>query len=372
MSLTPEQSLAEYRPDLDALLADLPAYRKRQVLEHLMRNNASTFAEATALPAELRQALDQAGATTLQTVATRTSVDGTQKLLHACTDGALIESVVMPYRNRTTACISSQAGCPVGCAFCATGAAGFRRNLSTAEIVDQVRAAASASVASGRRLSNLVYMGMGEPLLNLQAVLSSIRVLTDPSGMGLGHRSISVSTVGIPAGMLRLARAEPQVNLAVSLHASSDRVRELLIPAGHRHALWQVLDAAWQHFELTHRKLLVEYVLLRGINDSLQDATRLAELLRGHVVTVNLLAWNPVQGRLDPDKSGAVTSKGGAVTSKGARAGAPRNFQPTPRAIAMAFRETLVSRGVETTVRASRGADIEGACGQLAGRERAY
>lgn len=365
----PERLLEQYRPDLAAMLDGHPAYRKRQVLEHLMRPNMPSFAEATALPADLRKSLDDAGSAVLQPAQSRVSADGTEKLLLACRDRAYVETVVMPYDKRTTACVSSQAGCPVGCAFCATGAAGLRRNLSAAEIVDQARFAAAASAASGSRLSNLVYMGMGEPMLNLQAVLSSLDVLTDPAGMGFGHRSISISTVGIPAGILRLAHAQPQVNLALSLHASSDKTRELLIPARHRHPLEDILAAAWQHFELTHRKLLVEYLLLRGVNDSTEDANRLAGLLRGHVVTVNLLTWNPVDVL-------AIASHGPSRKS-GKRSG-PRGadrrmtFSASPRPAVMAFRDALAARGIEVTIRASRGADIEGACGQLAGLLRSY
>jgi 23S rRNA (adenine2503-C2)-methyltransferase len=359
----PEKLLAVYRPDLSEALEEssAPAYRQRQVFEHLTRAEIRPFSEATALPADARARLDEAGATTLQVAGRRTATDGTVKLLLACSDDARVETVVMPYLKRTTACISSQAGCPVGCAFCATGAAGFRRNLSTAEIVDQVRAAAGVATERGGRLSNLVYMGMGEPLLNLQAVLSSIAVLTHPRGLNLGHRSISVSTVGIPAGIVRLARAEPQVNLALSLHASSDRTRELLVPARHRHSLADILAAAWEHFALTRRKLMVEYVLLRGVNDSIEDARRLAALLRGRVVTVNLLSWNQVSVAGFDQANGA----GSASSPREKRLSA---FFPSSRAAAAAFRDVLMNAKVEVTMRQSKGADIEAACGQLAGR----
>lgn len=371
---TAEGLLGLYRPDLATLLEGHPAYRKRQVIEYLCRPQVAPFSEATTLPADLRVSLDESGASTLQVMESRRSADGTEKLLLACGDGARIETVVMPYRKRTTVCVSSQAGCPVGCGFCATGAAGLRRNLSGAEIVDQVRYAMAASAAMEARVSNIVYMGMGEPLLNLQAVLTSLEILTAPAGMGIGHRSISVSTVGIPAGILRLAREQPQVNLALSLHAATDEVRDLLIPARHRHPLKDILAAAWQHFELTHRKLLVEYLLLQGINDSVQDARRLAALLRGHVVTVNLLGWNPVNisSRGVEAKKDAAQKKVSRSTPADARVRrrerGPKTFAPSSRVAVMAFKEALAAKGIEVTVRASRGADIEGACGQLAGR----
>jgi 23S rRNA (adenine2503-C2)-methyltransferase len=286
-----------YRPDLAERLADheSPLYRHKQVYEHLLRRPLEPFSQATALPSGFRASLDDLGVSTLKLEDRQTSTDGTTKLLVSATDGSLIETVIMPYQKRTTVCISSQVGCPVGCHFCATGAMGFARNLSVAEIVDQVRLAAAVCGEECGRISNLVYMGMGEPLLNLEAVLASIRIFTDERALRVSRRAISISTVGIPAGILRLARAEPQVNLALSMHASTDRTRAQLIPNRHRHRLSNILDACWKHFSLTHRKLLIEYVLLGGVNDSRDDARRLAALLRGHVVAVNLLSWNPLE-----------------------------------------------------------------------------
>ena len=367
---TPQTLLASYRPDLsDVLVAAGEApFRHAQVLEHLMRRPLRPFSEASALPAELRTSLDRCGPTVLRQVASRQASDGTVKLLLSAGDGSSVETVVMPYGSRVTACISSQVGCAVGCGFCATGAIGFRRNLVTAEIVDQLRAAATVASAAGRRVSNVVYMGMGEPLLNLGAVLESIRLLTDPSGLGLGHRALAVSTVGIPAGMLRLARSEPQVNLALSLHAADDATRALLIPSDFRHPLSDILAAAWEHFALTRRKLLVEYVLISGVNDSVDDARRLAALLRGRVVAVNLLAWNPVcppDSRTDPRVSRQSTQTRPASRLLTV-------FRPPSPAAVAAFRSVLRDAHIETVVRQSKGAGIDAACGQLAGREGSY
>ncbi|OFW61282.1 MAG: 23S rRNA (adenine(2503)-C(2))-methyltransferase [Actinobacteria bacterium RBG_16_64_13] len=328
-----------------------PPYRRAQILEHLVRRPLQPFSQATALPADVREALEPLGVTTLELAGTRTAPDGTNKLLLRGRDGATIETVIMRYRDRVTVCISSQVGCPVGCAFCATGGMGLRRNLTAAEMTDQVRTAVVVAAEDGRRVSNLVYMGMGEPLLNLQAVLDSIRVLTDPHGLGLSHRAVSVSTIGVPGGMIRLGHAEPQVNLALSLHATDDATRALLVPSRFRHPISELLEAAWEHFSITHRKLLIEYVLLRGVNDSLDDARRLAALLRGHVVTVNLLEWNPVSQRALP---------GGESF--------PASFRPSLMASVVAFRETLLASHVEAVVRRSKGAGIQAACGQLAGR----
>ena len=291
----------------------------------------------------------------------------------------------MYYGNRATACISSQVGCAVGCAFCATGAVGFERNLSPGEIVDQLRATSRIAGDQGRRITNVVYMGMGEPLLNLGAVLDSIRILTAPAGLGLGHRALSVSTVGIPGGIVRLARAEPQVNLALSLHAADDATRAVLVPERFRHPLSAVLDAAWQHFAITGRKLLVEYVLLSGVNDSPEDARRLAALLRGHVVTVNLLVWNPFcqdPGDVVPgDRSRRARTSTGARMAPGAardsraspgRPGPTRTFRPSTPAAVDAFRAALRAAHIEAVVRRSKGAGIEAACGQLAAGLRSY
>ena len=240
---------------------------------------------------------------------------------------------------------------------------GFRRNLSTAEIVDQVRAA-SAACEPGQHLTNVVYMGMGEPLLNLGAVIESVRVLTAPSALGLGRRSLSISTVGIPSGIVRLARTEPQVNLAISLHAADDVTRALLIPEQFRRPLAEILEAAWQHFEITRRKLLVEYVLIAGVNDTVDDARRLAGLLRGHVVTVNLLAWNPV----NPDDC----ADHGVPAIGERRPPRRRTFHPSSSATLAAFRGILRAAHIEAVVRQSKGAGIEAACGQLAGAADSY
>lgn len=360
-----ETLLELYRPDLSRMLAEYacPSYRYAQVYEYLLRHPLQPFAQATMLPAEMRSWLDESGVSSLETAARSVSSDGTEKLLLKTSDSAHIETVVMPYRRRTTLCLSSQVGCPVGCAFCATGAMGFSRNLSVTEIVDQVRIAAASLSETSSRVSNLVFMGMGEPLLNLQAVLRSIQVLTAPRGMDLAHRSISVSTIGVPAGIVRLARAEPQVNLAISLHAPSDQTRALLVPEKHRHPIEDILEAAWEHFALTRRKLLIEYVLLSRVNDSAKDARRLASLLKGHVVTVNLLAWNAV----DPLRNSPARGSG-----KRRNATERTDFLPSPPAAVAAFRDVLAELGIEVVVRRSRGSDIEAACGQLAGRLASY
>jgi 23S rRNA (adenine2503-C2)-methyltransferase len=338
--MSARDALQAYRPDLAALLAedDYPPYRYAQVYGHLMHHPVTPFSRATALSKDFREALGSEGASVLRLLKRTDDRDGTTKLLLANTDGSSVETVVMRYPRRNTVCISTQVGCSLGCAFCVTGSIRFRRNLTVAEIVDQVREVRALLAEEGSNLHNVVLMGMGEPLLNLDAVLTSIRILKDPRGLGLAQRSLSVSTVGIPAGIRRLAEEEPQVNLAISLHAADDALRTRLVPANRRYPLAEVMKAADDHFRLTHRKLFVEYVLLGGVNDSEKQAQKLADLLRRRVVAVNLIPWNPGQGEFRV---------------------------PTPAAVA-AFQAVLSGRGFEVTVRESKGQRIEAACGQLA------
>ena len=339
-ALSARDALQMYRPDLAALLAegDYPTYRYAQVYEHLMHHPVAPFSQATALGKDLREVLESEGASVFRLLKRTDDRDGTTKLLLANADGSAVETVAIRYPRRTTVCISTQVGCALGCAFCVTGSIRFRRNLTVAEIVDQVREARAVLADEGGLLQNVVFMGMGEPLLNLDAVLASLRILKDPGGLGFSQRSLSLSTVGIPAGIRRLAEQEPQVNLAISLHAADDALRTRLVPANRRYPLREVMQAAEDHFRLTHRKLFVEYVLLGGVNDSEKQAQKLADLLRRRVVAVNLIPWNPGQGE----------------------------FRPSSPAAVAAFQGVLAGRGFEVTVRESKGQRIEAACGQLA------
>ena len=332
--------ISSYRPDLAAILSEqaAPAYRYKQVYEHLTQHPGLSFSEATNLPGPLREVLDEAGHSTLAVAGRFDDPDGTTKLrLKAVADDVALETVIMRSAKRSTVCVSTQVGCALGCAFCATGSLGFTRDLTAAEIVDQVREARALLAQEGRRVTNIVYMGMGEPLLNLDAVLLSLKLLHDPNGMGHSARSLAVSTIGVPSGIRRLAREEPQVNLALSLHAADDELRTRLIPANRRFPLRDVLSACDDHFALTRRKLFVEYLLLAEVNDSPRQANILADLLRGRVVTVNLIPWNPACG----------------------------DFSPSPPEVMVAFMNALKTRGVEVSTRESRGRSIAAACGQL-------
>src|SRR5665811_1540906 len=263
-----------------------PSYRASQIYEHLTVYPERPFKHATSLPASLRTELAEMGETLLSLQNHRDDAEGTTKLLLAARDGSLLEAVVMRYADRATVCVSTQVGCPLGCAFCSTGAMGFQRNLTPGEILDQVRVAQVLlrQESEDRRVTNVVYMGMGEPFLNLEALLTSVRLLIDGDGLNFARRAVSVSTVGIPEGIRALADHEPQVGLALSLHAPEDGLRNRLVPINKRFHISQIMTSVREHTARTHRKLMVEYVLLANVNDSLHHADSLAQLLRGMMV----------------------------------------------------------------------------------------
>ncbi len=326
---------------------DVPEYRARQIADGLWGGTVDSMDGLLTLPAALRSDLEDAfrfdtvGDTELK------EADGglTEKALHRLADGALIESVLMHYparpgsRERHTLCISSQAGCAVGCPFCATGELGFGRDLEVAEIVDQVRSAARRLVASGRRLTNIVFMGMGEPLLNLDRVLAAIEALNDPERFGLGARHITVSTSGVVPGMRRLTALGPQFTLAVSLHAARDPLRDVLVPLNRRWPVAEVVAAARNHARSTGRRISYEVTMIGGVNDTETDAVAMADLLRGDHAHVNLIPMNPV-------------------------AHTPWSASPMP--VIEQFAATLRGAGIETTIRRNRGQEVGAACGQLA------
>ncbi len=325
-----------------------PAYRARQVQQAVWDGGGSTDpATIATLPIALRTALGDAFR--FDTVAdseVRVTDGGlTEKALHRLADGALVESVLMHYparsgqRERHTLCISSQAGCAVGCPFCATGELGYTRDLSTAEIVDQVRHAARRLAADGKRLTNIVYMGMGEPLLNLDRVLASVEALNDPDRFGLGARHITVSTSGVVPGIRRLTALGPQFTLAISLHAARDALRDVLVPLNRRWPVAEVVDAARAHGRSTGRRISYEVTMIGGVNDTALDAEAMASLLRGDHAHVNLIPMNPV-------------------------AHTPWTASPMP--VIEAFAATLREAGIGTTIRRNRGQEIGAACGQLA------
>ena len=310
-----------------------PPYRLKQVFPRLWQRPVARWADATELPASLRGALDEAFPLFRLTLRThQVSSDGTEKFLWGLSDGEAIESVLIPEGKRRTLCISSQAGCALGCVFCATGRMGFRRNLSAGEIAAQVREVLLKNAE--QKPTNIVFMGMGEPLLNWDAVDAALTILNHPEGLGIGARHVTVSTVGILPNLAKFARRPEQFRLAVSLHAPTPELRRELMPIEKKYSLPELMDALKQF----RRRVTIEYVLIGGKNDSLAAADQLAKLAGPLAALVNLLPLHP--------------------------GGAP-DLTPSTRAQMLAFERRLKERGIEAVLRRSRGLDISAACGQL-------
>lgn len=327
------------RDELAELLAGEPRYRVEQVWRGLYEQLAAP-SELTSLPKGLRTRLDEQLPWALTLVTERVSDGGdTVKLLWELHDGGRIETVLMLYRDRATVCVSSQAGCAMGCGFCATGQAGFTRHLTAGEIVEQVVRAARTARDRGRRVSNVVYMGMGEPLANPDAVWRSVERLH--GDLGLSARHLTISTVGLVPGIRRLASWSLPVNLAVSLHAANDQLRDELVPVNRRYPLDELMAACADYLWARGRRLSFEWALIDGVNDRPSDAVELAARCRSLPLAahVNLIPLNRTPG----------------FPTRG-----------TPLARVHEFRDRLASLGVNATVRANRGTEIDAACGQLA------
>ncbi|MEV7780475.1 23S rRNA (adenine(2503)-C(2))-methyltransferase RlmN [Kitasatospora sp. NPDC088351] len=347
----PPRHLADLSPaERKEAVAELgeQAFRAKQLSNHYFGRMSNDPASWTDIPAASREKLTESLLPELMSVVRHVSCDDdtTRKTLWKLFDGTLVESVLMRYPDRVTMCISSQAGCGMNCPFCATGQAGLTRNLSTGEIVEQIaagmRALKDGEIPGGEaRLSNVVFMGMGEPLANYKRVLSAIRRLTDPApdGFGLSQRGITVSTVGLVPAMNRLADEGLSCRLALSLHAPDDELRDELVPVNTRWKVAEVLDAAWNYAEKSGRRISIEYALIKDINDQAWRADLLGRLIKNHRVHVNLIPLNPTPG-----------SKWTASRPEDERE----------------FVRRLQSHGVPTTVRDTRGQEIDGACGQLA------
>ena len=308
-------------------------FRGAQVVKHLWENPAESFAAMTDLPIAFRNLLDEHFTIPRLTLATRqTSSDGTEKFLFQLYDGEFIETVAIPEGSRLTLCISSQAGCALQCAFCATGAMGFTRNLQMFEIAGQVRE--MKLLDPPKQVTNIVFMGMGEPLMNWRAVDPALTVLNSPSGLGIGARHITVSTVGVLPGIVALGERAEQFRLAISIHAPNDELRQSLMPINTKYPLASVIDAG----RVFDRRVTFEYVMLGGINDQGEHAVELAALARECRAFVNLIPLHP----------------GGAG-----------DFTPSSPEQIHWFARRLRASGVEVAVRKSRGMDIAAACGQL-------
>ena len=350
----PPRHLADLsREQRRAALAELglPAFRADQLAHHYFARLEADPAAMTDLPAPLRARLAGALLPPLVRAVSERSCDGgaTRKTLWVGHDGVRAESVLIGYPGRATVCVSSQAGCGMACPFCATGQGGLRRNLSTAEIVEQVRQAAAAArdgaLGVPTRLSNVVFMGMGEPLANYRRVIEAVRRITEPApnGLGISARGLTVSTVGLVPGIDRLAREGPRVTLAVSLHAPDDELRDTLVPVNTRWPVAEVLAAARRYGERTGRRVSVEYALIRDVNDQPWRADLLGGLLRERVgarlAHVNLIPLNPTPGS---------------------------DWDASPRRVQDEFARRVSASGVACTVRDTRGREIAAACGQLA------
>ena len=331
LNLTPSD--AEARLRAFAIELGEPAYRGSQVARRLWTNPAPDFESMTDLPKAFREQLQARFVMPrLELVTRQLSADGTEKFLFRLADGEAIETVAIPDGGRLTLCISSQAGCALRCAFCATGAMGFSRNLEVFEIAGQVRE--MRLLDSPIAVTNIVFMGMGEPLMNWRAVDPVLTVLNDPKGLGIGARHITISTVGILPGIVALGQRREQFRLAISIHAPSDALRRELMPINTKYPLADVIAAA----RVFDRRVTFEYVMLGGVNDQPEHAAQLAELALECRAFVNLIPLHP----------------GGSM-----------GFDPTPPERIAAFARELRADGVEVAVRKSRGIDIAAACGQL-------
>jgi 23S rRNA (adenine2503-C2)-methyltransferase len=323
----------------------LPAFRAKQLAHQYYSRLTADPRQMTDLPAAVRDMIAETMFPNLLTAAAEVTCDAgqTRKTLWRAIDGTTFESVLMRYPQRNTVCISSQAGCGMACPFCATGQGGLNRNLSTAEILEQVRAGAAALRDDfGDRLSNVVFMGMGEPLANYARVLAAVRRITEPSGFGISARSVTVSTVGLAPAIRKLADEGLGVTLALSLHAPDDELRDTLVPVNNRWKISEALDAARYYADVTGRRVSIEYALIRDVNDQPWRADLLGKRLHralGPLVHVNLIPLNPTPGS---------------------------DWDASPKTVEREFVRRVRAKGVSCTVRDTRGREISAACGQLA------
>ncbi|ESA32663.1 23s rrna m a-2503 methyltransferase [Leptolyngbya sp. Heron Island J] len=310
-----------------------PAYRGKQLHQWVYDKGVRSLADITVFPKNWRQAMEKVSIGRSVIHYRSVAADETVKFLLRLDDGQIIETVGMPTEKRLTVCVSSQVGCPMACDFCATGKGGLVRNLATHEIVDQVL---TVQAAFEQRVSNIVFMGMGEPLINAQNVVAAVKCLNHD--IGIGQRSITISTVGIPGQIRRLAKHQLQVTLAVSLHGSNQSLRTQLIPSAQQYQLTDLLDECREYVAVTGRRVTFEYILLAGLNDSEVHAAELAQLLRGFQSHVNLIPYNPIS---------------------------EVDYQRPSRKRVNQFTNSLKASGIAVSVRYSRGLEKDAACGQL-------
>jgi len=340
--MSPTNLIGMLPSELEDLAVELGAsrYRGRQLATWMYRKSVFALDAMSDLAKDFRSALSENRTVTLPDVERVTpSQDGSRKLVFRLEDDSRVSAVIMPDDDRITLCLSTQVGCGYACAFCFTGTMGLERNLTAGEIVGQLLAANALLAGEGQRVTHLVFMGMGEPLANYAALVKAVRIFTDAKlGLGYSPRRITVSTVGLVSGIEKLGREDLKVNLAISLHAASDEVRSRLMPVNKSWNLAALMDAV-RKYPLAHRqRVFFEYVMLDGVNDDMDDARRLARLLRGVKAKVNLIPFNDWEGS---------------------------TFQRPPLPRILAFQSVLLDAGITTTVRWSKGEDIGAACGQL-------
>jgi 23S rRNA (adenine2503-C2)-methyltransferase len=326
---------------LEEILKSEPAFRLKQAKKAVFFDLIENWNEATTLSKDLREILQKEMSLEIKSKMLVSKDDRTAKALIELEDGLAIETVLMKHTDkRNTVCASSQVGCPLGCLFCVTGSMGFKRNLTASEIVDQVLFFARYLKKKNEKVTNVVFMGMGEPFLNWNNVKKAIEILNDDNCFGIGARKISVSTAGITEGIEKLAEYFPQINLAISLHAPDDQLRGELMPVNKEYALQKILETVDNYIEKTNRKVMFEYVMLKDVNDSEEQAKKLSKLLKKPLYMVNLIAYNP-NGR----------------------------FESSPAERIKKFKAILEKEGIFATQRYRFGTDIEAACGQLAGKK---
>lgn len=327
---------------LDELKAEMASigekpFRAVQLYEWMHKKLSRGFAQMSNIPMAMKAKCGESYTYTAlrQAAVQKSAIDGTKKYLFALADGNMVESVWMRYQHGNSVCVSSQAGCRMGCRFCASTLDGLSRNLLPSEMLDQIYA---VTLETGERVSNVVVMGSGEPLDNYDNLLRFIRLLTDENGLNISQRNVTVSTCGILPNMRRLAEEKLQITLAISLHAATDEKRRELMPVANRYSLEELMACCAYYFEKTGRRITFEYSLVRGVNDTRQDAEKLAVLLHGQNCHVNLIPVNPIK---------------------------ERSYVQSERQTVEAFAGHLAKRGINATVRREMGRDIDGACGQL-------
>jgi len=325
--------------ELKNILKDQPKFRYQQVYKAVYQELISDWQEATILPLALREKLNNECPLSIE--AEISTSKESKKALITLEDGLKVETVLISHKDkRNTVCVSSQVGCPMGCVFCATGTLGFKRNLTKDEIIEQVLLFARMLKKTGEKVTNVVFMGMGEPFLNYENVINAIRFLNSEESLNLGARRFSISTAGVIDGIRKLAKENLEVNLAFSLHAADNELRTAIMPINKKYPLDKVLLAIIDYIEQTHRRVMFEYVMIDGLNDSISDARRLATKVKGILGFVNLIPYNKTE----------------------------MNKPSSPERIRK-FKEILEQSGIAVVQRHAFGQDIDAACGQLAGRK---